>query len=373
MNVDGTPHRTVWRDGRRVMLIDQTKLPHRFEIAPQATHRDTAVAIKTMIVRGAGAIGATAGFAMAQAAMEAPRDQFLAYVEEASTTIQNTRPTAQNLFYAVNRVMKAIRGALPSVDDAVEAACKAAQEIADEDALACKAIGANGAPFMKRLDDGPGPVRISTHCNAGWLAFVDWGSALSPVYTAQRKGQDVFVFVDETRPRGQGASLTTWELGQEGVPHRLIVDCATGYFYSSGQVDVVIVGSDRIAANGDVANKIGTYTRAVIAHANGIPFYVAAPTSTIDPNCKSGDQIPIEERGEDEVTHVYGMSDDFEMTRVRVTGESVRARNPAFDVTPAKYIAGIITEVGIVPASPQGMADALSRAGRRDEVSMGAP
>lgn len=361
MNVAGTPYRTVWREGGVVYLIDQIALPHTFRILPHPDHRATARAISSMVVRGAGAIGATAGYAMAQAALEAPEDNFLGYVECAATTIRATRPTAQNLFYAVERVRAAILRRLPQVEEARRAAEQEAEWIANDDADSCRAIGEHGAPLMVRRDGGPGTVRVSTHCNAGWLAFVDWGSALSPVYTHFRRGGDVFVFVDETRPRGQGANLTAWELQQEGVPLALIADCATGHFLSRGEIDLVIVGSDRIASNGDVANKIGTYTRAVIAKSLGIPFYVAAPTSTIDPACARGELIPIEERGQDEVLYAWGQLDTGERGRVLVTAPGVCARNPAFDVTPASLVTGIITEVGVVPASPEGIRTALAR------------
>lgn len=361
MKVNGTPYRTVWRDGTTVFLIDQPLLPHRFEIAKFPRHEDTARAITTMVTRGAGAIGAAAGHGMAQVALEAPDSGFEAYVRAGAKRLENTRPTAQDLFYAVQRVMAACLKALPDVAAARQAACREADTYAEENYAAGEQIGIVGAPLMVRRDGGPGPVRIVTHCNAGWLAFVDWGSALSPIYRAHRDGKEVFVWVDETRPRGQGARLTAWELAQEGVPHALIADTATGYYMAKGEVDLVIVGADRIARNGDVANKIGTYTRAEVANALGIPFYVAAPTSTIDPDCADGSLIPIEERDEEEVTWVRGVNDAGELTRVRITGEGTRARNPAFDVTPNRLIKGIITEVGVFEASPEGIGEALKK------------
>jgi methylthioribose-1-phosphate isomerase len=350
MRVNGKAQRTVWMEGGLVRMIDQPRLPHEFRIADLATHRDTAVAISTMVVRGAGAIGATGAYGIAQAALEAPDSSFHEYMAQAAHTMAHTRPTAQNLFYGIKTVMAAIEAEGSDLARAREAAVAAAQGVADDDAECCRSIGEHGAPLV------PDGARISTHCNAGWLAFVDWGSAISPIYVAHRQGKQVFVFVDETRPRSQGARLTAWELGQEGVPHAVIADNSTGYFMARGEIDMVIVGSDRIAANGDVANKIGTYSSAVCAAANGIPFYVAAPTTTIDPECPSGDDIPIEERSGEEVAYTWGWSDDGHFTRVRTAPASSAARNPAFDVTPAALVRGIITEKGVVEASPEGIA-----------------
>ena len=356
MLVNGVPTRTVWMEGSTVKLINQPLLPHRFEIVDQATHRDTAEAIRTMVVRGAGAIGATGAYAIAQAALEAPEKGFHAWLAEAATFVAETRPTAQNLFYGIGAVMKAVEAQGDHIAAAREAAVAAAVAVADDDAACCEAIGRHGEPLI------PARARVSTHCNAGWLAFVDWGSALSPIYAARRAGKDVFVYADETKPRGQGAQLTAWELGQEGVPHAVIADNATGYFMYRGEIDLVIVGSDRIAANGDVANKIGTYSSAVCAHYNQIPFYVAAPTTTIDIHCPTGADIPIEERSQDEVRYTWGWSDEGRFARVRTTPERSPARNPAFDVTPGRLIAGIITEKGIVPATPEGIAS-VARSG----------
>ncbi|MGE5139280.1 MAG: S-methyl-5-thioribose-1-phosphate isomerase [Rudaea sp.] len=351
MNVNGKPYRTVWLEGRTVRMINQLRLPHFFEIVDLPDHRATARAIRDMVIRGAGAIGGAAGYGMAQVVLEAPdNSDFMTYLKEGAETIRRTRPTAQNLFYAVDRVMTAVEGA-EGVAAARKAAVEAAQAIADEDAASCEAIGRLGAPLLK---DG---ARVMTHCNAGWLAFVDWGSALAPVYTAHRQGKRVFVFADETRPRGQGASLTSWELLNEGVEHAILADNASGHMMRRGEIDLVIVGSDRIAANGDVANKIGTYEKAVLARELGIPFYVAAPTSTIDPRCESGDLIPIEERSQDEVLYVHGLTDDGRFTRVRVAPAGATARNPAFDVTPARYVSGIITQKGIF--EPARITDAL--------------
>ncbi|MCB9793244.1 MAG: S-methyl-5-thioribose-1-phosphate isomerase [Alphaproteobacteria bacterium] len=355
MKVEGQHYRTVWIEGSTVRMIHQHLIPHRFEITDLPTYQDTARAIKTMIVRGAGAIGGTAGYAMAQAALTAPEPGFHEAVAEAARVVQATRPTAQNLFYAVRRVLKAVEAQGDDIAAAREAALAEAIDIADDDAACCEAIGRHGEPLV------PQGGRVSTHCNAGWLAFVDWGSALSPIYVAQRAGKAPFVWVDETRPRSQGARLTAWELAQEGVAHAVIADNASGHYMRTGQVDMVIVGSDRIAANGDVANKIGTYSSAVVAKANGIPFYVAAPTTTIDPDCPSGEHIPIEEREAEEVQWTWGWSEDGRFTKVRTTPEASPARNPAFDVTPAELVAGIITEKGVVEASPEGMAQVMRR------------
>jgi len=348
MKDNGRPYRTVWMEGggesHRTMvvkMINQHLIPHRFEIIDLPTHRETANAIRTMIVRGAPAIGATGAYGLVQVAMEAPDGPgFSDYVEAGAETLRQTRPTAQDLFYALRRVFEAIRGA-GSVAEARLAALETAQAIADESAACCEAIGRHGAEL---IEDG---ARILTHCNAGWLACVDWGTALAPIYVAAREGRKVFVYVDETRPRSQGARLTAWELHGEGIEHAIIADNAAGHLMRAGEIDLVIVGSDRIAANGDVANKIGTYEKAVCAAANDIPFYVAAPTSTIDAECPSGDRIPIEERSEDEVLYAVGLDDAGQIRRVRLAHPSARARNPAFDVTPARYVTGIITEHGL--------------------------
>ena len=351
MIVNGHAYRTVWMDGSDVCMINQPVLPHFFEIVALSDHRATADAIRAMVVRGAGAIGATGGYGMAQVVLEAPDGpEFVDFVKQGAEVLANTRPTAQNLFYAIDRVMKTVDGA-DSVESAREAAVEVAQAVADEDAASCEAIGRHGAPLIKE------GMRILTHCNAGWLAFVDWGSALSAVYVAKREGKNVFVYVDETRPRSQGSRLTAWELVNEGIDHAIVADNASGFLMQRGEIDIVIVGSDRIAANGDVANKIGTYEKAVVAHELGIPFYVAAPTSTIDPDCPNGDMIPIEERSPDEVLYSYGLMDDGEFGRVRIAPQGSTARNLAFDVTPARYITGIITEHGII--KPENVLDAL--------------
>ncbi len=306
-------------EGRDVVVINQPLLPHRFELLRLKNHRQTANAITTMIIRGAGTIGATAGYGMAQAYLEGVD------LDQAYATLLHTRPTAADLKHALDRVRANARTAAEAV--------AVANEIADEYVVRMQAVGKFGLPLIKNGS------RILTHCNAGWLALVDWGSAPAPIYLAHRKGRKVFVWVDETRPRNQGANFTSWEFMQEGIPHKVIADNAGGFYMRRGEVDLCIVGADRVAANGDVANKIGTYQKAVLAKENGIPFYVAIPSSTIDLKCKTGDDIPIEERAEDEV-HYVG--------RTRITPKGARAGNPAFDVTPAKYVTGLITERGII-------------------------
>lgn len=338
MKVNGNDYRTVWMKDSFVFLIEQNLLPFDFKIYKAKNYLDSCRAIKTMIVRGAGAIGATAGFAMMQAFLEAPEDGFLSYVEQAKRDIEATRPTAQNLFYATNRVFAAAKNS----DRPKETAIIEAQKIADEDVEACRRIGEYGNELIK---DG---FKIETHCNAGWLAFVDYGSALSPVYVAHRNGKKVYVYVDETRPRSQGARLTAWELKNEGVPYAILPDNAGAYLMSRGEVNMMIVGADRIALNGDVANKIGTFEKAIVAKEFGVPFYVAAPTSTIDLRCNSGNDIPIEERSEDEVLYQTGPTKEGDITRILVCSPDSRAINLAFDVTPARYITGIITEKGII-------------------------
>ena len=308
-------------EGRQVVVIDQRLLPHRFKLVRLRNHRETAEAIRNMTIRGAGTIGATAAFGMAQAFLE---DSSAEYIAKAYTTLVSTRPTAVDLKHALDRVLVAAGNARTAVAEA--------NRITDEYVARMQQLAAVGLPLFKR------GTRVLTHCNAGWLAIVDWGSATAPIYLAHRKKRNVFVWVDETRPRCQGAHLTSWELLQERVPHKVIADNAAGFYMRRGDVDLCIVGADRIAANGDVANKIGTYEKAVLAKENGIPFYVAAPSSTIDLQCPTGDHIPIEERDENEVLFIG---------RQRITAPGARAGNPAFDVTPARYLTGILTEDAI--------------------------
>ena len=335
--------KAVWRDGQAVKMVDQRKLPHRFDIVTLKDHKETAQAIKTMVTRGAGAIGNAAAFALAQAALEAEKkslDEFNRYINEAAEIIIKTRPTAANLFKAVHRCLKAAEWG--TVDDRVDKILKESDKIFKEDMKASNEIAKTGG---KLIDDGS---KILTHCNAGALAYVDQGTALAPIRQAVRDGKDVFVWIDETRPRGQGARITAWELEQEGIPYALIADNAAGYFMQRGEVDIVIVGADRIAVNGDVANKIGTYEKAVVAYENKIPFWVAAPGMTFDLNTSQGADIEIEERDNEELSKMWGLGENGKTTSIKVTAEGTKIRNPAFDITPAKYLDGFITEYGLI-------------------------
>lgn len=337
MRVNDKEYRTVWMEGGSVFMIDQNDLPFEFRVIEAFQYHDTCHAIRQMTIRGAGAIGAAAGFAMAQAFLQAPIKGRQSFLIKARYEIETTRPTARNLFYAVERVYDA-------GNSSKEKAVIEAQEIADEDAHDTQMIGKYGNELIK--DN----FNICTHCNAGWLAFVDHGTALSPVYQAHSEGKKVFVYVDETRPRGQGARLTAWELYQEGIPHVIIPDNATASLMAQGRVNMMIVGADRIAANGDVANKIGTLEKAIIAQTYKVPFYVAAPTSTFDMACESGSSIVIEERDEHEVLYQQGLDREGKVQEFLVCSPGSHALNPAFDVTPAKLITGIITEQGIIQA-----------------------
>ncbi len=335
MRVNNKQYRTVWMEGQSIFMIEQNLLPFEFKIFEAKNYTEACTAIKTMIVRGAGAIGATAGYALAQAALETTSENYHDYIKKAKRDIENTRPTARNLFTATERVYKA---ALKSPQEAV----KEAQCIADEDAETSRTIGKYGNELIK---SGYG---IETHCNAGWLAFVDHGTALSPIYQAHKAGKDIFVYVDETRPRNQGAKLTAWELKNENIPHAIIPDNAGAHLMSKGKINIIITGADRIAANGDTANKIGTLEKAIAANYFGIPFYIAAPRATFDMNCPTGKEIIIEERSQDEVLYQIGINQNNKTEKILVSAPGSSAINPAFDVTPAELIAGIITEKGII-------------------------
>lgn len=315
-------------EGPKVLMIDQRLLPHEFKLFTSNSHEETARAIRDMVIRGAPAIGAAACYGMAQGAIAGE-------LKKAASVLSKARPTAYDLFDAIGYFKNNYKGDDPK---------KVADDYADASAERCKKIGEVGEKLIKS------GTRILTHCNAGALACVDYGTALAPIRLAHEKGKRIFVWVDETRPRCQGAKLTAWELVHEGVPHALIVDNAAGHYMQRGEVDLCIVGTDRVALNGDIANKIGTYEKAVVAKENKIPFYIAAPFSTIDLNCKRGSDIPIEERSEDEVLSIEG-SCDSKVCKVRIAPAGARARNPSFDVTPAKYITGIITEKGIFKPS----------------------
>ncbi len=356
MRIDGRPYRTIWlaQDGWSVCVIDQTRLPFRFETVTLATVEQAAEAIGGMIVRGAPLIGATAAYGVALAMRE---DAGTAALERALAKLAATRPTAINLRWALER-MRGRLAALPEWARA-DAAYAEAAAICDEDVALCRAIGEHGLGLIReaaaRKPAGQS-VEILTHCNAGWLATVDWGTALAPIYRAHDEGLDVHVWVDETRPRNQGAALTAFELGAHGVPHTVIADNAGGHLMQRGQVDMVIVGTDRVTATGDVANKIGTYLKALAAHDNGVPFYVALPSPTIDWRLSDGLAIPIEERPAREVTHLSGLGEDGRVGTFRLVAPGSPAANPAFDVTPARLVTAFVTERGIAPATAQGLA-----------------
>lgn len=361
MKVGGTHYRSIWLadDGRTVEIIDQRWLPHQFKIEQLASLDAAAIAIRDMWVRGAPLIGATAAYGVAIEMASDPSDQALA---AAWNTLHETRPTAINLKWALDE-MKKLLAPLPP-EARAEAAYRRAAAIADEDVAINRAIGENGLRLIREIaaTKAPGePVNILTHCNAGWPATVDYGTATAPIYLAMESGTAVHVYVDETRPRNQGAHLTAWELAEHGVPHTLIVDNAGGHYMQHGMIDMVIVGTDRTAANGDVCNKIGTYLKALAAADNGVPFYVALPSPTIDWTVHNGIRdIPIEERSGDEVSFVWGRGANGDVVQVRISPEATQAANPAFDVTPARLITGLITERGICEASAKALSALFS-------------
>ncbi|NQV09781.1 MAG: S-methyl-5-thioribose-1-phosphate isomerase [Cyanobacteria bacterium] len=366
MNIDGKAWRTIWLEqgGRSVGVIDQTQLPHRFSTRSLTTLDQAAEAIATMVVRGAPLIGVTGAYGLMLALQADPCDASLAAAFE---QLNATRPTAINLRWALERVRDRV-APLPPAERAAAAAAEAAV-IADEDVLMCEAIGAHGLELFRSIaaarpsERQHEPLNVLTHCNAGWLATVDWGTALAPIYKAHRTGLPIHVWVDETRPRNQGASLTAFELGREGVPHTVIVDNAGGHLMQHGLVDAVIVGTDRTTRTGDVCNKIGTYLKALAAFDNGVPFYVALPASTIDWTLADGvAEIPIEARSPDEVTLITGLSkpnaadSSADVLRcVQLTPAGTVGFNPAFDVTPARLVTGLITERGVAEASEAGL------------------
>ncbi|MEE2750963.1 MAG: S-methyl-5-thioribose-1-phosphate isomerase [Myxococcota bacterium] len=354
MRIENQDWRTIWlgEDGQSAVVIDQTILPHRFETLTLRTLEEAADAISTMVVRGAPLIGVTGAYGMMLAMQEDPSD---AGLDAARETLFHTRPTAVNLGWALDR-LHTLLAALPP-EERVSAARKEAAVIAEEDVAMCAAIGEHGAQLLQDIHARKGqPIHVLTHCNAGWLATVDWGTALAPIYKAHRAGVPLHVWVDETRPRNQGANLTAFELGAEGIDHSVIVDNAGGHLMQHGQVDAVIVGSDRTTASGDVCNKIGTYLKALAAHDNDIPFYAALPSSTIDWTLSDGvAEVPIEERSAREVTHIQGLGENGEVTQVQLTPSSSKAANPAFDVTPSRLVTGIITENGVCEASDAGL------------------
>jgi methylthioribose-1-phosphate isomerase len=357
MKINGQAYRTIWlaQDGWRVCVIDQTRLPFRFETLTLGSAEQAAEAIRSMVVRGAPLIGATAAYGVALAMHADPSGESL---EAALALLGQTRPTAVNLHWALNRMRARLIGL--KARSRAQAAYAEAALLCDEDVALCRSIGEQGLALIRGVaarKSADAPINILTHCNAGWLATVDWGTALAPIYMAHDAGIPVHVWVDETRPRNQGAALTAYELGGHGVPHTVISDNAGGHLMQRGQVDMVIVGTDRTTATGDVANKIGTYLKALAAHDNGVPFYVALPSPTIDWGLRDGlREIPIEERSAREVTHLTGLSEDGEIGQFRVVAPGSNAANPAFDVTPARLVTGLITERGVVPASTEGLA-----------------
>ncbi|HYM31206.1 MAG TPA: S-methyl-5-thioribose-1-phosphate isomerase [Candidatus Cybelea sp.] len=355
MKIGGKPYRSIWlgEDGWSVMVIDQTKLPHAFAVERLTTLADAAHAIKSMVVRGAPLIGATAAYGLCLALREDASD---AQLEHAAEVLVATRPTAINLRWAVDDMLANLRNR--PRQERIAVAYKRAAEICDADVEVNMAIGRHGRRLIEDAHAAAGGKRIVnvlTHCNAGWLATVDWGTALAPIYMAHDAGIPVHVWVDETRPRNQGASLTAWELGSHGVKHTVIVDNAGGLLMQRGDVDLCIVGTDRVTANGDVCNKIGTYLKALAAHDNGVAFYVALPHSTIDWTLNSGSDVPIEMRGAEEITRLSGRTADGTVISVQVTPDGSPAANYAFDVTPARLVTSLVTERGVCAASTEGL------------------
>ena len=359
MKVDGRHYRSIWleEDSWSVGAIDQRRLPHEFVVTRLTTCADAADAIRTMLVRGAPLIGATAASGMALAMREDASD---AGIERAYNTLIATRPTAINLKWALDE-MRAVLYPLDASARA-DAAYARADEIVEEDVTINQGIARNGLQLIEAIAAHKRPgeaVNVLTHCNAGWLATVDWGTATAPIYLAHDNGHNIHVWVDETRPRNQGASLTAWELGHHGVPHTVIPDNTGGHLMQHGMVDLVIVGTDRVAANGDVCNKIGTYLKALAAFDNGVPFYVALPSPTIDWQVEDGSQIPIEQREPREVTHIAGWTEEGRRVEVRLTPENSPAANFAFDVTPARLVTALITERGVLKPERMALAAAF--------------
>ena len=351
MKIQNKNYRTIWFENNIVKIIDQTKLPHKFTIKDLKTVKDSINAIKTMEVRGAPLIGATAAYGLVLSIIENNDQSFL---KKSSEDLIESRPTAINLKWAVNRMMKKLSGV--NSREILKIAIKEAKDIVDEDIGFCKQIGLNGSKIIEEISKKKkGTVNILTHCNAGWLATIDWGTATSPIYHAHKKGIKVHVWADETRPRNQGANLTSYELNEEGIPNTIIADNTGGILMQRGQVDMCIVGTDRTLSNGDVCNKIGTYLKALAAKDNNIPFYVALPSSTIDWKIKNHKEIPIEERNSEELSHVEGLDEDNKLQKILIYPQKSKAMNLAFDVTPAKYVTGLITEKGICEASEQGL------------------
>ena len=355
MKIENKEYKTIWFDegNQSVKIIDQTKLPHQFIIKDLNTVKETINAIKTMEVRGAPLIGGTAAYGMVMAVKENNDPN---YIKKSSKDLMKSRPTAINLKWAVDRMMKKLSGI--NSDQILDIALKEAKEICDEDEKFCESIGINGLKIIEEIyNKKKDKVNILTHCNAGWLATINWGTATSPIYHAHKKGIPVHVWVDETRPRNQGANLTSYELNEEGIANTIIADNTGGILMQRGDVDMCIVGTDRTLSTGDVCNKIGTYLKALAAKDNNVPFYVALPSSTIDWNIKNFKDIPIEERNSEELSHIQGIDKDNKLNKILIYPKKSKALNLAFDVTPAKYVTGLITEKGICEAS----SDALNK------------
>ena len=353
MKIEGKEYRTIWFDDKNkiVKIIDQTKLPHQFIIKDLKTVKDAINAIKTMEVRGAPLIGATAAYGLVLAILKNNDQSFL---KKSSEDLINSRPTAINLKWAIDRMMKKLSGI--NSNEILNLAINEAKLICEEDVKFCENIGLNGLNIIEEIyNKKKDTVNILTHCNAGWLATINWGTATSPIYHAHKKGIKVHVWVDETRPRNQGANLTSYEFNEEGVPNTIIADNTGGILMQRGEVDMCIVGTDRTLSTGDVANKIGTYLKALAANDNNVPFYVALPSSTIDWNIKDFKDIPIEERNSEELSHVEGLDENNKVKKVLIYPKKSKALNLAFDITPAKYITGLITEKGVCEASEQGL------------------
>jgi len=347
MKIDGKEYRTIWYEKDVVKIIDQTKLPHQFIIKNLQTVDDAIKAIKTMEVRGAPLIGGTAAYGMVLAVKENNDPEF---IKKSSEDLIKSRPTAINLKWAVDRMRKKLSEI--NNEDILKVALKEANNICDEDEKFCKNIGLNGLKIIEEIyNKKKDTINILTHCNAGWLATINWGTATSPIYQAHKKGIPVHVWVDETRPRNQGANLTSYELNEEEIPNTIIADNTGGILMQRGDVDMCIVGTDRTLSTGDVCNKIGTYLKALAAYDNNVPFYVALPSSTIDWDIKNFKDIPIEERNPEELSHIEGLDENDELKKILIYPKKSKALNLAFDVTPAKYVTGLITEKGICEAS----------------------
>ncbi len=351
MKIEGKEYRTIWFQNNIVKIIDQTKLPHKFIIKDLKTVKEAVNAIKIMEVRGAPLIGATAAYGIVLSIIENNDQTFL---QKSASDLISSRPTAINLKWAVDRMVKKLSGV--NSEKILEIAINEAQKICEEDIKFCEKIGLNGLKIIEDIyNKKKDTVNILTHCNAGWLATINWGTATSPIYHAHKKGIPVHVWADETRPRNQGANLTSYELNEEGIKNTIITDNTGGILMQRGQVDLCIVGTDRTLSNGDVCNKIGTYLKALAAKDNNIPFYVALPSSTIDWKTKNSEDIPIEERNSDELSKVEGIDEDGNIKKVQIYPNKSSALNLAFDVTPAKYITGLITEKGVCEASEKGL------------------